>query len=77
MFAKTTCCSGIVLAIEEVVIIVDKCCCCFFLADSDGYLLCRWTPYGTATTKCMICKQQVHQDGKYCHTCAYSKGKNQ
>ncbi|WZZ86460.1 hypothetical protein YC2023_115039 [Brassica napus] len=34
----------------------------------------RWTPYGTATTKCMICKQQVHQDGKYCHTCAYSKG---
>lgn len=34
----------------------------------------RWTPYGTATTKCTICKQQVHQDGKYCHTCAYSKG---
>ncbi|TQE04116.1 hypothetical protein C1H46_010228, partial [Malus baccata] len=31
----------------------------------------RWTPYGT--TKCIICKQQVHQDGKYCHTCAYSK----
>ncbi|GAU14906.1 hypothetical protein TSUD_46990 [Trifolium subterraneum] len=31
-----------------------------------------WTPYGT--TKCIICKQQVHQDGKYCHTCAYSKG---
>ncbi|KAL2926836.1 Cysteine-rich PDZ-binding protein [Bienertia sinuspersici] len=22
----------------------------------------------------MICKQQVHQEGKYCHTCAYSKG---
>ncbi|CAN0902929.1 hypothetical protein LINGRAHAP2_LOCUS22284 [Linum grandiflorum] len=21
----------------------------------------------------MICKQQVHQDGKYCHTCAYTK----
>lgn len=34
--------------------------------------LCRWTPYGT--TKCIICKQQVHQDGKYCHTCAYTKG---
>ena len=34
---------------------------------------CRWTPYGN--TKCIICKQQVHQDGKYCHTCAYSKGK--
>ncbi|KAJ6925573.1 hypothetical protein NC651_010079 [Populus alba x Populus x berolinensis] len=32
----------------------------------------RWSPYGN--TKCMICKQQVHQDGKYCHTCAYSKG---
>ncbi|KAF8391494.1 hypothetical protein HHK36_023799 [Tetracentron sinense] len=32
----------------------------------------RWTPYGT--TKCIICKQQVHQDGKYCHTCAYTKG---
>ncbi|KAK9223636.1 hypothetical protein WN944_012082 [Citrus x changshan-huyou] len=32
----------------------------------------RWTPYGN--TKCIICKQQVHQDAKYCHTCAYSKG---
>ncbi|XP_021598265.1 cysteine-rich PDZ-binding protein isoform X1 [Manihot esculenta] len=32
----------------------------------------RWTPYGN--TKCMICKQQVHQDAKYCHTCAYTKG---
>ncbi|XP_039053688.1 cysteine-rich PDZ-binding protein-like isoform X1 [Hibiscus syriacus] len=35
-------------------------------------IACRWTPYGN--TKCIICKQQVHQDGKYCHTCAYSKG---
>ncbi|CAH9119380.1 unnamed protein product [Cuscuta europaea] len=36
----------------------------------------RWTPYGSTngSTKCIICKQQVHQDGKYCHTCAYSKG---
>ncbi|VFQ96206.1 unnamed protein product [Cuscuta campestris] len=34
----------------------------------------RWTPYGSGSTKCIICKQQVHQDGKYCHTCAYSKG---
>lgn len=34
----------------------------------------RWTPYGN--TKCIICKQQVHQNGKYCHTCAYSKGEN-
>ncbi|CAN6480876.1 unnamed protein product [Victoria cruziana] len=32
----------------------------------------RWTPYGTA--KCIICKQQVHQNAKYCHTCAYTKG---
>ncbi|RDX89943.1 Cysteine-rich PDZ-binding protein, partial [Mucuna pruriens] len=32
----------------------------------------RWTPYGN--TKCIICKQQVHQDAKYCHTCAYTKG---
>ncbi|KAK1424259.1 hypothetical protein QVD17_19583 [Tagetes erecta] len=32
----------------------------------------RWSPLGT--TKCIICKQQVHQNGKYCHTCAYSKG---
>lgn len=37
-----------------------------------NYLYCRWSPYGN--TKCTICKQQVHQDGKYCHTCAYSKG---
>ncbi|KAF8662487.1 hypothetical protein HU200_056076 [Digitaria exilis] len=39
-----------------------------------GNILCChwWTPYGN--TKCIICKQQVHQDGKYCHTCAYSKG---
>lgn len=35
-------------------------------------IYCRWTPYGN--TKCIICKQQVHQDAKYCHTCAYSKG---
>ncbi|KAG8385704.1 hypothetical protein BUALT_Bualt03G0072800 [Buddleja alternifolia] len=34
--------------------------------------ICLWTPYGQ--TKCIICKQQVHQNGKYCHTCAYSKG---
>ncbi|KAJ7299891.1 hypothetical protein O6H91_Y010800 [Diphasiastrum complanatum] len=32
----------------------------------------RWTPYGT--TKCTICKQQLHQDGKYCQSCAYKKG---
>lgn len=48
-----------------------------FMSDSDvSFCFCRWTPYGTATTKCTICKQQVHQDGKYCHTCAYSKGNN-
>ncbi|CAN0913578.1 hypothetical protein LINGRAHAP2_LOCUS28018 [Linum grandiflorum] len=42
----------------------------------SGFSTCntlyKWTPYGV--TKCMICKQQVHQDGKYCHTCAYTKG---
>ncbi|KAI5056478.1 hypothetical protein GOP47_0028296 [Adiantum capillus-veneris] len=32
----------------------------------------RWTPYGT--TKCIICKQQLHQDAKYCQSCAYKKG---
>nr|ADE76653.1 unknown [Picea sitchensis] len=32
----------------------------------------RWTPYGT--TKCTICKQQLHQEGKYCLSCAYKKG---
>lgn len=37
-----------------------------------NWCYCRWSPYGN--TKCTICKQQVHQDGKYCHTCAYSKG---
>ncbi|XP_073054007.1 uncharacterized protein [Primulina eburnea] len=37
-----------------------------------NWVYCRWAPYGQ--TKCIICKQQVHQEGKYCHTCAYSKG---
>eukprot|EP00250_Pteridium_aquilinum_P001652 c11851_g1_i1 orf=106-396(+) len=32
----------------------------------------RWTPYGI--TKCIICKQQLHQDAKYCQSCAYKKG---
>ncbi|GMN49821.1 hypothetical protein TIFTF001_018989 [Ficus carica] len=41
-----------------------------FLDDMKTRVL--WTPYGN--TKCIICKQQVHQDAKYCHTCAYSKG---
>lgn len=47
----------------------------FILCEDCSYcklIPCRWTPYGT--TKCIICKQQMHQDGKYCHTCAYSKG---
>lgn len=47
----------------------------FQLSEDCSYcklIPCRWTPYGT--TKCIICKQQMHQDGKYCHTCAYSKG---
>ncbi|GBG87221.1 hypothetical protein CBR_g45280 [Chara braunii] len=31
----------------------------------------RWQPY---STKCKICKQQLHQDAAYCQTCAYKKG---
>jgi hypothetical protein len=35
----------------------------------------RFTPYGAGSSKCKICKQQIHQgDGMYCHNCAYSKG---
>ncbi|KAG5234755.1 cysteine-rich PDZ-binding protein [Salix suchowensis] len=37
-----------------------------------SFISCRWSPYGN--TKCIICKQQVHQDAKYCHPCDYSKG---
>lgn len=44
----------------------------FLLDIYFEFCCCRWTPYGN--TKCIICKQQVHQDAKYCHTCAYSKG---
>lgn len=28
-------------------------------------------PYGG---KCELCKKPLHQAGKYCHGCAYSKG---
>eukprot|EP00892_Ulva_mutabilis_P000842 jgi/Ulvmu1/10759/UM068_0049.1 len=29
-------------------------------------------PYSSA--KCEMCKKPLHQQGKYCHGCAYSKG---
>ncbi len=32
----------------------------------------RWQPYG-AGSKCSICKSTMHQEGKYCQKCAYSK----
>ncbi|CAI7933936.1 unnamed protein product [Closterium sp. NIES-54] len=34
-----------------------------------------YTPYASsASFKCIICKQQLHQEGKYCHLCSYKKG---
>lgn len=32
----------------------------------------RYQPYGNA--KCKICKSNLHQEGMYCQTCAYTKG---
>lgn len=32
----------------------------------------RFTPYGKS--KCIICKQQLHQEAKYCQSCSYKKG---
>ena len=38
----------------------------------------RWSPYGSASgSKCIICKQQLHQEAKYCQNCAYKKGEVQ
>lgn len=37
----------------------------------------RWSPYakaGAAQAKCQVCKSVLHQDGIYCHGCAYTKG---
>ena len=31
----------------------------------------RYSPYGS---KCELCKSVLHQEGKYCHPCAYKKG---
>lgn len=31
----------------------------------------RYSPY---TSKCELCKSVLHQQGKYCHPCAYKKG---
>lgn len=32
----------------------------------------RYQPYGQK--KCKTCKQNLHQDGLYCQSCAYAKG---
>lgn len=36
----------------------------------------RYAPYakGKSGGKCKICKSTLHQEGLYCHGCAYSKG---
>eukprot|EP00271_Cylindrocystis_brebissonii_P004821 TRINITY_DN16745_c0_g1_i1.p1 TRINITY_DN16745_c0_g1~~TRINITY_DN16745_c0_g1_i1.p1 ORF type:complete len:100 (-),score=16.31 TRINITY_DN16745_c0_g1_i1:476-775(-) len=35
----------------------------------------RFSPYAAgAAKKCIICKQQLHQDAKYCQSCSYKKG---
>jgi len=43
----------------------------FWLSKSLGWV-CRWTPY--SVTKCVICKQQLHQDVEYCQSYARKKG---
>jgi len=43
----------------------------FWPSKSLGWV-CRWTPY--SVTKCVICKQQLHQDAKYSQSYAYKKG---
>jgi hypothetical protein len=32
----------------------------------------RYQPYGKSA--CKLCKSVLHQEGLYCHNCAYSKG---
>lgn len=35
----------------------------------------KYSPYATGKVhKCKICKSTLHQEGIYCHNCAYSKG---
>jgi len=35
----------------------------------------RYAPYAKGTAaKCKLCKSALHQEGLYCHNCAYSKG---
>jgi len=43
----------------------------FWPSKSHGWV-CRWTPY--SVTKCVICKQQLHQDVEYCQSYAHKKG---
>jgi hypothetical protein len=43
-------------------------------AECVVFLSLRFQPYGTSA-KCTVCKSTLHQEGKYCHGCAYKKGK--
>eukprot|EP00775_Hariotina_reticulata_P012373 gene12373-biopygen13623 len=33
----------------------------------------RYSPYASKANKCKVCKSNLHQEGIYCHSCAYSK----
>jgi hypothetical protein len=36
----------------------------------------KYAPYATGkAAKCKVCKSTLHQEGIYCHGCAYKKGK--
>ncbi|WIA42766.1 hypothetical protein OEZ86_008707 [Tetradesmus obliquus] len=35
----------------------------------------KYSPYATGkAAKCKVCKSTLHQEGLYCHGCAYKKG---
>jgi hypothetical protein len=37
----------------------------------------KYAPYATGkAAKCKVCKSTLHQEGIYCHGCAYKKGKH-
>lgn len=40
-------------------------------AVGSGSKVKKKNPYGQ---KCELCKKPLHQAGKYCHGCAYSRG---
>lgn len=38
----------------------------------------KYAPYATGkAAKCKVCKSTLHQEGLYCHGCAYKKGEKQ